>query len=84
MATQTKNRRLDIRVRPDEDALIRAAAERRSQTVSEFLVESAIARAEIELTEHTHFVLTGADWDAFVSALDRPPGPIERMADLFD
>lgn len=70
MATQTKSKRLDVRVSPEDDSVIRAAASKRSQSVSEFLIESALVRAEIEIANRTDVVLDDASWNSFVTALD--------------
>ncbi len=83
MATQTKSKRLDLRVRPEDDARIRAAANERKQTISDYLVESAIARIEIDATEHTHFVLDERQWNAFVADLEKPAEFNPRLAELF-
>ena len=40
--------------------------------MSEFVVESACAVAEIELAEQREFTLPPAQWQAFLEALDRP------------
>jgi uncharacterized protein (DUF1778 family) len=82
MAQQTRNKRLDLRVRPDQDELIRAAADARSQSVSEFLIESAIARAEMDAGERSHFVIAADQWDVFVAELDRPPELIDQLDKL--
>lgn len=84
MAIQTKSKRLDVRVSPLDDAVIRAAAEKRAQSVSEFLIESALIRAEIEIANRTEVVLDEAGWDAFVADLDGPPEVNAGLLKLLD
>jgi uncharacterized protein (DUF1778 family) len=40
--------------------------------VTEFVVKSACAVAEIELAEQKEFALSPAQWQAFLAALDMP------------
>jgi uncharacterized protein (DUF1778 family) len=44
----------------------------RGQTMTEFVVQSACAVAEMELAEEKEFVLPTAQWRAFLAALDKP------------
>jgi uncharacterized protein (DUF1778 family) len=44
----------------------------RGQTMTEFVVQSACAVAEIELAEQKEFTLPPAQWQAFLAALDKP------------
>jgi uncharacterized protein (DUF1778 family) len=78
MATQArplKSRRINARISAAEEALLRRGARRKGQTMTEFVVQSACAVAEIELAEQKEFVLPTAQWQAFLAALDRPTGP---------
>ena len=51
--------------------------------VSEFLVESGRARAEVILADRTEFALDAKTWKAFNDALERPaevkPAVVELM-----
>jgi uncharacterized protein (DUF1778 family) len=44
----------------------------RGQTMTEFVVQSACAVAELELAEQKDFTLPPAQWQAFLAALDKP------------
>jgi len=75
MATSSralKSRRINARISEAEEALLRKGALRRGQTVTEFVVESACAVAEIELAEQREIMLPPAQWEAFLAALDKP------------
>jgi uncharacterized protein (DUF1778 family) len=50
--------------------------------VSEFVLESALARAEETLPDRQRFGLTADQWEAFQSALSAPPRPAPRLAKL--
>jgi uncharacterized protein (DUF1778 family) len=79
----TKTSRLNLRVAPADDALLRQAAELLGETMSEFLVESARERAERLVADRTRFVLADAQWSAFCAALDRPADVKPELRDLF-
>ena len=75
MATSSrplKSRRINARLSDAEEALLRKGALRKGQTVTEFVVQSACAVAEIELAEQKEFALPPAQWQAFLAALDKP------------
>jgi uncharacterized protein (DUF1778 family) len=82
MAT-TKDARVQLRLRPADDDLIRHAAEAAGQSVTEFLTSSALARAHEVLADQRHFVLDDETWDEFVALLDRPVRPDPRLVELF-
>jgi uncharacterized protein (DUF1778 family) len=71
-ARPLKSRRINARVSDAEDALLRRGAQRKGQSVTEFIVDSACAVAEMELAEQKEFVLPTAQWQAFLAALDKP------------
>ena len=71
-ARPLKSRRINARVSDAEDALLRRGAQRKGQSVTEFIVDSACAVAEMELAEQKEFVLPAAQWQAFLAALDKP------------
>jgi uncharacterized protein (DUF1778 family) len=50
--------------------------------VSEFVLESALARAEETLPDRQRFGLTAEQWEAFHAALSTPPRPAPRLAKL--
>jgi uncharacterized protein (DUF1778 family) len=71
-ARSIKSRRINARISDAEEALLRRGAYRKGQTLTEFVVESACAVAEIELAEQREFALPPAQWEAFLAALDKP------------
>jgi uncharacterized protein (DUF1778 family) len=79
----TKDARLNLRLKPADDELIRQAAKSVGKSVTEFLSESALERAHEVLADQRHFVLDEDTWDAFVAVLDRPVRPDPRLVELF-
>ena len=78
-----KEARINLRLRADDDELIRRAAEHTGQTVTEFLTASAIQRAHDVLADQRTFVLDEATWDEFIACLDRPIEPDPVLVELF-
>jgi uncharacterized protein (DUF1778 family) len=79
----TKTARVNLRVAPADDILLRQAAELLGETLSEFLIESGRERAERVVADRTRFVLDEAAWSAFNEALDRPAEIKPELRDLF-
>jgi uncharacterized protein (DUF1778 family) len=79
----TKTARVNLRVAPADDILLRQAAELLGETLSEFLIESGRERAERLVADRTRFVLDEAAWSAFNEALDRPAEIKPELRDLF-
>jgi len=61
---------------------LEAAASALSRSLSEFVRESALARAEETLADRRTFVLSKAQWDKFQAALDAPTRALPRMQRL--
>jgi uncharacterized protein (DUF1778 family) len=75
--------RLDIRLTPEDERMLQAAAAAARQSVSEFVLESALARAAETLADRTRFGLNAEQWKAFLTALDAPPRDLPRLERLF-
>lgn len=79
-----KDARVNLRLRADDDELIKRAARHTGQTVTEFLTSSAIDRAHDVLADQRTFVLDEPTWDAFVACLDEPVEPDPVLVELFN
>jgi uncharacterized protein (DUF1778 family) len=75
--------KMDVRLSPDAKARLSSAARALHQSVSQFVLESALRRADETLAERQRFVLDAEMWADFVAALDAPPAPMERLERLF-
>jgi uncharacterized protein (DUF1778 family) len=84
--TKQANRteKLDIRLTPKAKRTLQAAAIAERRKVSEFVLESALARAEETLAERQRFGLDAECWGAFLEALDAPPRDLPRVRRLFE
>ncbi len=82
MATETRNEKLDIRLTPSAKRALQRAAKLAQRSVSEFVLESALQRAEETLPDSRYFSLDAKQWAAFQTALDAPPRPLPELAKL--
>ena len=78
----TRSQKLDLRLTPAAKRTLQAAAASARRSVSEFVLESALARADEALADRQVFKLNAAQWKAFVAALDGPPCRLARMGRL--
>jgi uncharacterized protein (DUF1778 family) len=82
MAAETRNEKLDIRLTPSAKRALQSAAKLARRSVSEFVLESALQRAEETLPDRRYFGLDAEQWAAFQAALDAPPRPLPELARL--
>jgi uncharacterized protein (DUF1778 family) len=79
---ETRSEKLDLRLTPSAKHILQNAAQAARCSVSEFVLESALARAEETLPGRNRFGLSAERWAAFQAALDTPPKPAPRLAKL--
>jgi uncharacterized protein (DUF1778 family) len=81
-ARSTRTQKLDLRLTPAAKQTLRAASEAARRSISDFVLESALARAEETLAERKRFGLDAARWSAFMRALDAPVRRLPRVKRL--
>ncbi len=84
MATMTRTEKLDLRLTPSAKRVLQSAATATRRSVSEFVLESALARAEETLADRHRFGLDAEHWAAFMKALDAPARPLPRVQKLLE
>jgi uncharacterized protein (DUF1778 family) len=83
MSTAAKRtEKLDLRLTPDAKRTLQDAAAAARRSVSDFVLDSALARAEEMLPDRRVFKLNDAEWTAFQEALDAPYEPAPRLIEL--
>lgn len=82
--TERRTEKLDVRVSRTAKAKLQAAAAAAHRSMSDFVMESALSRAEEMLAERRVFTLTAEKWTAFQQALDAPVRSLPRMKALLD
>ncbi len=80
---QSRSTKLDLRLTPEAKARLSAAARERHQSVSQFVLSSALERADETLADRRHFGLDAERWSAFMATLEQPPRALPRLARLF-
>jgi len=70
--------RLNFRIPPDAEQRLRSAAEAANQTLTDFVLGAAEARADEVLGTRT--VVDSDYFDRLLAALDEPPTPIPELA----
>jgi uncharacterized protein (DUF1778 family) len=78
----TRSEKLDLRLTRHAKRSLQAAAAVAHRSVSEFVLESALARADETLADRRGFGLNPTQWKAFLAALDSPPRPLPRLERL--
>jgi len=82
VTAQKRTEKLDFRITQAAKIKLQAAAAAVQQPVSEFVLESALAKAEETLASRTTFGLDDAAWRAFQKVLNAPARELPRMKAL--
>ena len=83
-AITVRSEKLDLRLTADAKRTLSAAAKATHRSMSEFVLESALARAQEALPDRQHFGLEAERWKAFLKALEAPSHPMPRLKRLLD
>jgi uncharacterized protein (DUF1778 family) len=83
-STTTRSEKLDLRLTPTAKQKLYSAAAAANRSVSDFVLESALARADETLADRRHFGLNNEQWTAFLEALDTPPRHHVRLEQLLN
>jgi uncharacterized protein (DUF1778 family) len=81
---QNRTEKLDLRLSAEAKRKLQLAAQIEQKTVSEFVLDSALSRAEDRLPDRRHFHLDEKGWAAFLKALDAPPRDHPRLRRLLE
>lgn len=69
---------------PEQDALIRQAADLEETTVTAFVLDTVTAKANRVVRQHRDVVLSNDAFDRFIAELDKPARPVKELVDLFE
>jgi uncharacterized protein (DUF1778 family) len=64
--------RIDVRLRPEQKAEIERAAYIKGLTVTDFIIQNAVATARQAIREHETWILERPDAEIFAAALMKP------------
>ena len=71
-ATATKSSRINLRLTPAQEEKLRYVASTTQTSLSDFVLASALERADQALADRTGFVATDEDFERLLEALDAP------------
>lgn len=79
----TRSARLGLRATPEQEAVLRRAAEVAHKSLTDFILDSACQAAEQTLLDQRLFMVSGERYQALLDLLERPEQPNEGLRDLF-
>ena len=79
----TRSARLGLRATPEQEAVLRRAAEVAHKSLTDFILDSACQAAEQTLLDQRLFMVPGSHYQALLELLERPEQPNEGLRDLF-
>jgi uncharacterized protein (DUF1778 family) len=78
-----RTEKLDLRLTPAAKQALVAAALADHRSVSEFVLDSALSRAQEMLAQRQHFGLDAVKWAEFLGALESGPRELPAVQALF-
>jgi uncharacterized protein (DUF1778 family) len=78
-----KSSRLGLRTTPEQEAVLRRAADVAHKSLTEFILDAATRAAEQTLLDQRLFMVSGSQYQALLELLDRPEQHNPGLADLF-
>ncbi|MBI2396337.1 MAG: DUF1778 domain-containing protein [Xanthomonadales bacterium] len=78
-----RSARLGLRATPDQELVLRRAAEVAHKSLTDFILDSACLAAEQTLLDQRLFLTSGSQYQALMELLERPEQPNAGLADLF-
>ena len=81
--TEARRHRLEVRVTPEQDALIRQAADLEDTTVTAFVLDTVTTRARKVIKQSQDLILSNDAFDRFIAELDKPAKPVPELVELF-
>lgn len=80
---RSRSARLGLRATPEQEAILRRAAEVSHKSLTEFVLESACLAAEQTLLDQRLFMVSEGQAGALLELLDRPDEDNAGLRDLF-
>ena len=78
-----RSARLGLRATPEQEAVLRRAAEVAHKSLTDFILDSACLAAEQTLLDQRLFMVSGSQYQALMDLLDRPEQTNDGLRDLF-
>ena len=78
-----RSARLGLRATPEQERVLRRAADVAHKSLTDFILETACLAAEQTLLDQRLFLVTGDQYQALLDLLDRPEQDNPGLRDLF-
>ena len=78
-----RSARLGLRATPEQEAVLRRAAEVAHKSLTDFILDSACLAAEQTLLNQRLFMVSGSQYQALMDLLERPEQANDGLRDLF-
>jgi uncharacterized protein (DUF1778 family) len=82
-SSATRSARLGLRATPEQEAVLRRAADVAHKSLTDFILDSACQAAEQTLLDQRLFMVSGSQYQALMDLLDRPAQDNDGLRDLF-
>ena len=82
-ARTPRSARLGLRATPEQERVLRRAAEVAHKSLTDFVLESACHAAEQTLLDQRLFLVSGDQYQSMLELLDRPAQDNPGLRDLF-
>ena len=79
----TRSARLGLRATPEQETVLRRAAEVAHKSLTDFILDAAYQAAEQTLLDQRLFMVSGSQYQALLDMLDRPESDNSGLAHLF-
>jgi uncharacterized protein (DUF1778 family) len=81
-STPARSARLGLRATPEQEVILRRAAQVTPKSLTDYILDSACLAAEQTLLDQRLFMVTGSQYQALMDLLDRPAQENEGLARL--
>lgn len=78
-----RSSRLGLRATPEQETVLRRAAEVDHKSLTDFILDAAYQAAEQTLLDQRLFMVSGSQYQALLQMLDRPETDNPGLEDLF-
>ncbi|MBM4227835.1 MAG: DUF1778 domain-containing protein [Gammaproteobacteria bacterium] len=79
----TRSARLGLRATPEQEAVLRRAADVAHKSLTDFILDSACRAAEQTLLDQRLFMVSGSQYQALMDLLEQPERANDGLRDLF-
>lgn len=82
-STAARSARLGLRATPEQEAVLRRAAEAAHKSLTDFVLDAAYRAAEQTLLDQRLFMVSGSQYQALLDMMDRPDADNPGLVELF-